>query len=158
MAIASPQVEPLIPGTGNDAVDWTISTAGTYAPGSWADGLAGTDLLTGHIKFLYGAGTGTVKVCLQSSLDQGNTAYDLLVADFTTVAKIVQFAIRPVISSGIQSGISDLVLPGEGGLDSTGAAEAEGVVNAILGDRFRLKVIVTGTYTNTYISGRILAT
>jgi hypothetical protein len=157
MAIASPQVEPLIPGTGNDAVDWTISTAGTYV-GTWADGLAGTDCIEVQMRFLWGAGSGGVRACLQSSLDQGNTAYDIAVVDFAAVARTVIFAVRPVVSSTIHSGISDIVLPGEGGFDSTGASQSEGVVTSVLGDRFRLKVIVAGTYTNTILSSRILAT
>lgn len=156
MAIASPQVAALLPGGSNDAIDWTISAPGTFV-GFWADGLAGTDLLQVQVKFYWGTGSGGVRVCLQSSMDEGNTAYDVAIMDFAAAAKTVQFAIRPVFSSAVQFGVSDLIGPGEGGFDALGAQLSEGVVSGILGDRFRLKAIVTGTYANTTLACRILA-
>ena len=149
MAIASPQVEPLLPPTGNDAVDWTITTPGTYV-GYWADGLGGTELLQAQFRFLYGTGSGGIRVCLQSSLDQGTTAFDVVVEDFAAVAKTAIFAIR-------QGSSSTVLAPGEGGNDAAGFSVSPGVQCSVLGDRFRLKVIVTGTYANTVLSSRILA-
>lgn len=148
MAIASPQVLPLIPGTGNDAVDWTISTPGTFT-GFWASDLAGAEVLQGQIRFFWGTGSGGVRVCLQSSMDQGNTAYDVALFEFAAVSKTYVFQVSP--------GTSGIVLPGEGGLDAVGGNEADGIITSILGERFRLKVIVLGTYVNTTLSARIIA-
>lgn len=148
MGIASPQLLPLLPGTGNDAVDWTISTPGTFT-GLWADGLAGATILQGQIRFMWGTGSGGVRVLLQSSLDQGNTAYDVALFEYAAVAKTHIFQVSP--------GASGIVLPGQGGFDAGGGSEADGIITSILGDRFRLKIIVLGTYTITTLSGRFIA-
>jgi hypothetical protein len=89
-----------------------------------------------------------VKVCLQSSLDQGATAYDVAVVNFATVPRTAIFEIAALTTA--------LIAPGEGGLNALGQTEPEGIIAGVLGDRLRLKVIVTGTYQNTTLSTRVM--
>jgi hypothetical protein len=143
--LESSSIYPLGPSV--DAADWQITTAGTYI-GVWADDLAGLDGVAAQLRFAWGSAGTSVRVCLQSSLDQGVTAYDVAVVDFATISRSVIFAVT--------TGTTAIVLPGEGGVQQGGSQETEGVITSVLGDRFRLKVIVVGTYVNTTLSARIM--
>ena len=70
-------------------------------------------------------------------MDQGATAYDVAVVNFATAPRTAIFEIAALTTS--------LIAPGEGGLNTLGQAEPEGIIAGVLGDRLRLKVIVTGT-------------
>ena len=114
MTVESSNIYPL----GPDAItpDWQITSAGTFV-GDWLGDLAGMAALAAQVRFIFGTGGATVKVCLQSSMDQGSTAYDVAVVNFATTPRtaIVEEA-------------------------------AEGIIAGVLGDRLRLKVIGTGVY------------
>jgi hypothetical protein len=68
-----------------------------------------------------------VKVCVQSSTDQGSTAYGVAVVNFATTPRtaIVEEA-------------------------------AEGIIAGVLGDRLRQKVIGTRVYQDTTLSARVM--
>jgi hypothetical protein len=147
MTVSSPQVLPLMPPT-MDAIDWQITSAGT-AVGQWQDNLSGMTTLAVQLRFLWGAGTGGVKAIIQSSLDGGNTGYDIAVVNFANVSRTVIFS--------VVSATTGIVLPGAGGLDASLSSESEGVLTSILGDRLRLVVINSGAYGNTLLSARVMA-
>jgi hypothetical protein len=145
MTVESSNIYPL----GPDAIapDWQITSAGTFV-GAWLDDLAGTVALTAQVRFMVGTGGATEKVCLQSSMDQGATAYDVAIVNFATVPRTAIFEVAEVTTA--------LIAPGEGGLNALGQTEPEGIIAGVLGDRLRVKVIVTGTYQNTTLSARVM--
>jgi hypothetical protein len=101
-----------------------------------------------QVRVMFGTGGATVKVCLQSSMDQGATAYDVAVVNFTAAPRTAIFEITGLTTA--------LIAPGEGGFNALGQTEPEGIIVGVLGDRLRLKVIVTGTYQNTTLSARVM--
>jgi hypothetical protein len=145
MTVESSNIYPL----GPDVItpDWQITSAGTFV-GDWLDDLPGMAALAAQVRFMYGTGGATVKVCFQSSMDQGATAYDVAVVNFATAPRTAIFEIAAMTTA--------LVAPGEGGLNALGQVEPEGIIAGVLGDRLRLKVIVTGTYQNTTLSARVM--
>jgi hypothetical protein len=145
MTVESSNIYPL----GPDAFtpDWQITSAGMFV-GDWLDDITGMAALAGQVRFMFGTGGATVKVCLQSSMDQGATAYDIAVVNFATVPRSAIFEIAALTTG--------LITPGEGGLNALGQTEPEGIIAGVLGDRLRLKVIVTGTYQNTTLSARVM--
>jgi hypothetical protein len=145
MTVESSNIYPL----GPDPItpDWQITSAGTFV-GDWLDDLAGMATLAAQVRFMFGTGGVTVKVCLQSSMDQGATAYDIAVVNFATAPRTAIFEITAMNTA--------LIAPGEGGLDAVGQTEPEGIIAGVLGDRLRLKVTVTGTYQNTTLSARVM--
>lgn len=122
--------------------DISIAAAGTVV-GDWVDDLEGMLSATIQIRLAYGSGGGTINVYLQTSLDQGVTPIDIACFSFVTASDV---KVRNLSVS--DSELYD-VTPTDGAL-----AEDSSVDN-ILGDRFRLKIVSTGTYaTSTIISGR----
>ena len=132
MTVESSNIYPL----GPDAItpDWQITSAGTFV-GDWLDDLTGMAALAAQVRFMFGTGGATVKACLQSSLDQGTTAYDVAVVNFATAPRTAIFEVSGLTTT--------LIAPGEGGFNALGEAEPEGIIAGVLGDRLRLKVIVT---------------
>jgi hypothetical protein len=145
MTVEASNIYPL----GPDAItpDWQITSAGTFV-GDWLDDLAGMAALAAQVRFMFGTGGATVKVCFQSSMDQGATAYDIAVVNFATAPRTAIFEIAALTTA--------LIAPGEGGLNALGQTEPEGIIAGVLGDRLRLKVIVTGGYQNTTLSARVM--
>jgi hypothetical protein len=145
MTVEASNIYPL----GPDAItpDWQITSAGTFV-GDWLDDLAGMAAVAAQVRFMFGTGGATVKVCFQSSMDQGATAYDVAVVNFATVSRAAIFEVAAVTTA--------LIAPGDGGLNALGQIEPEGIMAGVLGDRLRLKVIVTGTYQNTTLSARVM--
>jgi hypothetical protein len=125
-----------------------ISAAGTFI-GEWQSNLAGMTTVACQLRFLAGGGGTSVIAVLQSSLDQGSTAYDVAVVHFATAPRAVALSVLQGLLKPTDEGF--------GGFDHTGAAEVESIVLPVLGDRLRLMLIVSGTYTSTTLSGRIIA-
>lgn len=126
-----------------DLGDFTIAAAGTQT-GSWVTGLEGVLKASLQGRFVMGSGGETVKAYLQTSLDQGETAIDIACITFTTSngRKVVNLSgLTPKTTPATPT---DAALSDDSGLDG------------ILGDRFRLKVVSTGTYAgSTTLSGRL---
>jgi hypothetical protein len=124
--------------------DFTITNAGTQI-GEWVEGLEGLLALAAQLRLAYGSGGTSIKAYLQTSLDQGITAID--VACFTFA---IASAVKARNLSALTPQTSDVV-PFDGTLaDDTS-------VDGVLGDRFRLKIVSTGTYGgSTVLSGRLV--
>jgi len=86
--------------------------------------------------FLYGAGGTTTNAYFQTSLDGGLTWIDIMNFSFTTAAATKVSATSIEVAPAAQA-----FAPSDGGLT------ANTVVNGVMGDRFRLKYVTTGTYT-----------
>ncbi len=129
----------------NSLGDFTITTAGTQT-GDWVDGLEGALAIAANMRLAYGSGGTSVKVYLQTSLDQETTAIDI--ACFTFL----------VASANKVRNLSALTPKTTDVTPSDGALADDTSVDGILGDRFRVKIISTGTYAgSTVLSARINA-
>ena len=122
--------------------DFSITSAATVI-GDWVDGLEGMRSASVQVRLAYGSGGGAAKVYLQTSLDQGLTIIDVASFTFGAAGSI---KVRNLF--GDVSVPTDVV-PTDGGLaDDT-------TIAGILGDRLRLKIVSTGSYSSsTLISGR----
>jgi hypothetical protein len=122
--------------------DFTITTAGTLI-GDWVEDLEGLLALCAELRLAYGSGGLTIRAYLQTSLDQETTAIDIACVLFgvASEAAVLNFsALTPKLTQ---------VTP------TDGAMADDTAIDGILGDRFRLKVVSTGTYAgSTVLSGR----
>jgi hypothetical protein len=113
----------------------TITTALSATAGTAVTKLFGAKYLVVEAIFLYGSGGTTVKAYIQTSLDLGVTWFDIICFAFTTSAASKVAA----VSSDITSGAAPIAAAEATLADNT-------LNNGILGDRFRVKYVTTGTY------------
>ena len=125
--------------------DIGITTAQTYV-GDWVAGFDGISSLSVDLQMLYGSGGTSGKIFVQTSLRQAtettDAGVDLISMTFTTASKARLFTVT--------GDTSVTVTPTDGTLtDDT-------IQNGVLGDRFRLKIVTLGTYSNqSQVSCRI---
>lgn len=126
--------------------DFTIGAAATQV-GDWTTtDLDGLLAMTAQLRLAYGSGGTTVRAYLQTSLDEGTTAIDIACVLFGTASE------HAVLNFSALTPKTTQVTPTDAGLTDDTA------VDGILGDRFRLKVVSTGTYGgSTVLSGRACA-
>lgn len=89
-------------------------------------------------QFVWGAGGTTCKGYAQYTLDDGATWRDAACASFTTAA-----AIKPFNVSALTEKLSSPAAPTDGGLADDTA------LSGMLGPKWRLKRVSTGTYTGS---------
>ncbi len=119
--------------------DLTITAAGTQV-GEWVESLEGLTALTFQARLAYGSGGTSVKVYLQTSIDQGVTPIDIACLAFTTAG-----AVKAINLSGLTPKTT-FVTPTDGTLaDDT-------VVDGIMGDRLRVKVLSVGVYAGSTVA------
>jgi len=97
--------------------------------------LSGAKYLVAQAKFLYGAGGTNVNVYVQTSLDQGVTWVDIMNFLFTTAAAT---KISAVVAT---TALAAVIAPSDGALTSNT------ILSGLLGERFRIKWVTTGTYS-----------
>lgn len=124
--------------------DLTITTAGTYV-GQWVTGFEGLLSLAAQLRLAYTSGGTSIKAYLQTSLDQESTAIDIACVVFGTAGEVEALNFSALTPKTTQ------VTPSDGALADDTA------VDGILGDRFRIKAVVVGTYVNTVLSARVNA-
>lgn len=96
------------------------------------------------LRFVYGTGGTNVKVYLQTSLDQGTTWFDIACVVFLLANDQRVVNLSALTPKTTPTQVTDASLSDNSSLDG------------VLGDRFRVKVVSTGTYaTNTLVSARI---
>jgi hypothetical protein len=124
--------------------DFAITTAGTQI-GDWTEtDLSGLLAMAAQIRLAYGSGGTNVKAYLQTSLDEGTTAIDIACVVFLAVSENAALNFSALTPKTTQVTPTD------------GAIADDTAIDGILGDRFRLKVVSTGTYAgSTVLSGRI---
>jgi hypothetical protein len=108
-----------------------LTTAATYTS-TPIDGLTGAAVLDVSAEFAPGAGGGTGKAYLQSSLDQGQSWFDLWCFTFATTAKSQA---RSMLSGSF----------GAATLQFVALADDTAMTPLILGDRLRWQVVTIGT-------------
>ncbi len=123
----------------NAATTATVVTANGYV-----DDLGGMLSASLQINFNYGSGSATLKATVETSMDQGLTWCEVARAAFTTAAaeKIINLSgLTPVTTLYAPVALSD-----------------DTAKDGILGERWRAKIIATGTYAgNTSLSFRMIA-
>lgn len=122
---------------------FNITAAGTQT-GDWttAGNLDGLQAMLVQLRFVYGSGGTNVKAYLQTTMDDGTTPVDIACVLFTTASE------SPFLNFSALTPKTTQVVATDGTLSDDTA------VDGILGDRFRLKVISTGTYAaSTSLTG-----
>jgi hypothetical protein len=118
------------------------STGATQAYVSSLEGMLSCGI---EIRFIYGSSGTTCKIYVQTSLDQGTTWSDVICMACTTASKTRLFNL---------SGLT----PKSATTPADGVLTDDTDVDGIVGDRFRVKVVSTGTYAgNTQVSVRLVA-
>lgn len=114
--------------------DFTITSAGTQT-GDWTTtDLDGLLAATFDVRFAYGSGGTTVKVWVQTTLDDGATVIDIACVALATASEHQVFNLSGLTPK------TTLVTPTDGALaDDT-------CVDGVLGDQFRVKLTSAGTY------------
>ena len=114
--------------------DFSINTDGTQV-GAAVTCLQGVASLALQARFAYGSGGTACKAYIQTSLDQGQTWVDIACFVFATSGG--------VLTAGIVAGGQTPSAPTDGALaDNT-------IVQGLLGDQLRAKVVSVGGYTNS---------
>jgi len=122
---------------------FSVVNAGTLI-GDWIEGFSGLFTATFQAQFIFGAGSGTINVYIQTSIDQGQTPVDIAAFGFATTN-----ATQLVTLSGVSLRIPGFTPPNPF-LTPTQQGLATGSCNdGILGDRFRAVVVSTGSYSNS---------
>lgn len=115
---------------------FSITTAGTFT-GDWADDFEGCLALLVQLRFIYGSGGTSVVAYLQTSVDDGTTPVDIAAVAFGTASE------NAVLNFSALTPKTTQVTPSDGALTSDTA------VDGIVGDRFRVKIVVVGTYAGS---------
>lgn len=122
---------PLLPVT-------TITGAGTVTGDAYVLGPVMADGLVAEAIFDYGSGGTTAKIWIQTSLDGGTTWIDIISLAFLLADASKVSAISTLIAPAAQA-----FSPSDGALaDNT-------VIQGVLGDRIRAKLVTTGTYAGS---------
>src|SRR4051812_9337471 len=126
------------------AVTNQVITSGVSAQSiaiAYVDRLEGVTALTFEANFTYGAGGTALKVDFETSVDQGTNWLPLCRIAFTTAS-----ALKVVNISGLTPKIAAI---------TPSVPSDDACTDGILGDRFRVRITSTGTYTgNTLVSTR----
>lgn len=135
--------------------DYTITTADDITT-PWLSGLDGMQSASLQFRFAYGNGDGQVLVFLQTSLDEADdtpsgTAIDIACHLFVGAA-------RTEMQNFTDERQTESASDGGGIQPTDGALEPGQAINGILGDRFRLRIRSTGTFSGpTVLSVRGVA-
>lgn len=111
---------------------FNITTAGTFT-GDWNIDFEGCLAVLVQLRFIFGSAGGTVVAYLQTSVDDGTTPIDIAAVAFATSSE------NEVINLSALTPKTTQVTPGDAALSSDTA------VDGIVGDRFRVKIVVAGT-------------
>lgn len=115
--------------------DFPITVAGTYT-GDWVEDFDGILAMCAQSKFAWGSGGTSLTVYIQTRLN-GSTPIDIACITYGTANEntVLNFsALTPKISQ---------VTPTDGAMSSDSA------VDGIIGDAFRVKYVVVGTYAGS---------
>jgi hypothetical protein len=122
---ASPGIVPL----GNFQVG-----AATTQTGAPQTGLQGMTALSCQVRFAYGSGGTQANVYIQTSIDQGQSWFDIANVEFTTSSAVDEINLSGLNSVTTPTAATNLTLP-----NNT-------TFNGPLGDRLQAVVVSTGTY------------
>lgn len=119
--------------------DFQLAGAGTQT-GTPVTTLQGLTALTCQVRFFYGSGGTQTNVFLQSSIDQGQTWFDIANIQFTTAS------LTELINLSGLTGVTTPTAP------VNLALTANTTFNGPLGDRLQAVVVSTGTYAGSTLA------
>ncbi len=120
------------------------TTATVVTPNSYIDDLDGMLSATLQVNFTYGSGGTTIKATIETSLDQG-----------LTWAEVARFALATASEENLVN-LSGLTAVST--VYTPAALSDDTVKDGVLGERWRAKIITSGTYAgNTALSLRMVA-
>jgi hypothetical protein len=118
--------------------DFTLTAAGTQV-GISVDGLEGMLAACLQARLAYGSGGTTARLYFQTSLNQGTTWVDIACVLFGTASE------TEIVNLSALTPKSSQVTPTDGALaDDT-------VVDGVLGDQLRAKLVTTGVYAGSTV-------
>lgn len=117
-----------------------VPAAGTTI-GSTFSGLGGMRDLDLEAIFAYGSGGTTAKAYVQTSFDAGATWVDIACFAFATAS-----------ASKVSSITGELAPASQAFAPSDGALADNTIVQGVLGDQLRVKLVVAGTYAESTIT------
>jgi hypothetical protein len=115
---------------------FSITTAGTFT-GDWNDDFEGCLSALINLRFIYGANGTSVVAYVQTSADDGTTPIDVAAVAFGVASENAVFNFSALTPKTTQ------VTPSDGALAS------DTTVDGIVGDRYRVKIVVVGTYSGS---------
>lgn len=118
--------------------DFTITAADTVV-GDWVTDLDGMLAANLQARLAYGSGGTQIKLYIQTSLDQGTTAIDIACIVFGTASEVEIANVSGLTPK------TTLAAPGDGSLAD------DSVLDGVLGDRLRAKIVSTGTYAGSTV-------
>ena len=125
--------------------DLAITTALNAVAQTPIKNLEGMLAATIEARFAYGSGGASAKAYVQVTLDDGATWIDVACFAFATAS-----AIRVINLSGLTPKLTPLT-------PSDGALADDTFVDGVLGSAMRVKLVTTGTYSNTVLSVKLSA-
>jgi hypothetical protein len=124
--------------------DFAITQPATYT-GDVLDQLDGMATAMVQLDFRPGSGGTTVKAYVQTSIDGGATWLDIACCAFPSQTPVQ--AERVCI--GLEAGVSGAWVSA-----TEGTLADNQVVDGLLGNMLRVKIVSTGTWTNTFLGAR----
>jgi hypothetical protein len=122
--------------------DFTVGAAATQI-GDEVDDIEGLQAVNLQVRFAYGSGGTKTNVYIQTSIDQGQSWFDIANIAFTTTAGVEVVNLSALIAVTTPVAPVNLALA-----DNT-------TLNGLIGDRLRAVVVSTGTYSGqTLVSVR----
>jgi hypothetical protein len=119
--------------------DFAITGAAAYV-GDWVTGFENMMAMTVQMRFIYGSGGSSVKAYLQTTLDDDeDVPIDIACVVFQAASEVALLNF-----SGLTPKLTQ-VNPGDGSISDDTA------IDGILGDRFRIKAVSSGTYAGSTV-------
>lgn len=120
----------------DDNEDFTVDEAGTQI-GSAEEGLEGLLAVAFQARFSYGAGGTSCTLFIETTLDQGTTWFAVARLLFTTASEV------QIVNLSALTPVTVPTVP------EVPTSAIDTVFDGPLGDRFRAKVVTTGTYSGS---------
>jgi len=114
-----------------------VPAAGTHIYGPWENRAGAVSAAIRGALEAYGSGGTSINIYVQTSLDKGATWRDVCNFSFTTSAAIREFNISALTP------VTSIYTP------TDGTITANTCKDGIIGDRWRAKVVVVGTYATS---------
>jgi hypothetical protein len=119
--------------------DFSITTAASYV-GDWVTGFECILGLTAQFRFVYGSGGTSAKAYLQTTLDDDeDVPIDIACVVFGTASEVAVINLSGLTPKTTQVNPSD------------GALADDTAIDGVLGDRFRVKIVTSGTYAGSTV-------
>lgn len=115
---------------------FNITAAGTFT-GDWVDDFEGCLALLVQLRFIWGSGGTTVKAYLQTSVDAESVPVDIACVVFGILSE------NAVLNFSALTPKTTAVTPTDAALADDTA------VDGLISDRFRVKIVVAGTYAGS---------